>query len=163
MSFDPTLPFRRIPSASSRTASRLRSSRRKPSFGPIITSALKHRIDTGCLSRAMPLQAIIEHGARRDYVERKNSNRMVAYVRAENPRISFEFSGIIVGESATGFADQHPGTAVTALANFASSIHGFAPTDGKIIYKDPTRELSDTDEPQVSFTAEMFPGIAADD
>ena len=43
------------------------------------------------------------------------------------------------------------------------SIHGFAPTDGKIIYKDPTRELSDTDEPQVSFTAEMFPGITADD
>ena len=30
---------------------------------------------------------------------------------------------------------------------------------GKIIYKDPTRELSDTDEPQVSFSAEMFPGI----
>ena len=128
----------------------------------------------------MPVQAIIEHGARpaydlsdetgvlvhklsikptREYVERKNSQRMVAYVRAENPRISFEFSGIIVGDSATGFADQHPGTAITALANFHGAIHGFSPTDGKIIYKDPTRELSDT-EPQVSFSAEMFPGIA---
>ena len=128
----------------------------------------------------MPVQAIIEHGARpaydlrdetgvlvqklsikptREYVERKNSQRMVAYVRAENPRISFEFSGIIVGDSATGFADQHPGTAITALANFQGAIHGFSPTDGKIIYKDPTRELSDTDEPQVSFSAEMFPGI----
>ena len=128
----------------------------------------------------MPVQAIIEHGARpaydlnnetgvlvqklsikptREYVERKNSQRMVAYVRAENPRISFEFSGIIVGDSATGFADQHPGTAITALANFQGAIHGFSPTDGKIIYKDPTRELSDT-EPQVSFSAEMFPGIA---
>ena len=129
----------------------------------------------------MPVQAIIEHGARpsydlsdetgvlvhklsikptREYVERKNSHRMVAYVRAENPRISFEFSGVIVGDSATGFADQHPGTAITALANFQGAIHGFSPTDGKIIYKDPTRELSDTDEPQVSFSAEMFPGIA---
>ena len=129
----------------------------------------------------MPVQAIIEHGARpaydlsdetgvlvqklsikptREYVERKNSQRMVAYVRAENPRISFDFSGIIVGDSATGFADQHPGTAITALANFQGAIHGFAPTDGKIIYKDPTRELSDTDEPQVNFSAEMFPGIA---
>ena len=129
----------------------------------------------------MPVQAIIEHGARpaydlsdetgvlvqklsikptREYVERKNSQRMVAYVRAENPRISFEFSGIIVGDSATGFADQHPGTAITALANFQGAIHGFSPTDGKIIYKDPMRELSDTDEPQVSFSAEMFPGIA---
>lgn len=67
---------------------------------------------------------------------------------------------LIVGNSATGFADQHPGTAITALANFQSSVHGFSPTEGKIIYKDPTRELSDTDEPQVSFTAEMFPGIA---
>jgi hypothetical protein len=85
---------------------------------------------------------------------------MVAYVRAENPRITFEFSGVIVGESAAGFADQHPGTAITALANFQSAIHGFSPTEGRIIYKDPTRELSDTDEPQVSFTAEMFPGIA---
>ena len=129
----------------------------------------------------MPVQAIIEHGTRpaydltdetgvlvtklsikptREYVERKNSQRMVSYVRAENPRITFEFSGIIVGNSATGFADQHPGTAITALANFQSSVHGFSPTEGKIIYKDPTRALSDTDEPQVSFTAEMFPGIA---
>ncbi len=129
----------------------------------------------------MPVQAIIEHGARpaydladesgvlvnklsikptREYVERKNSQRMVAYVRAENPRITFEFSGVIVGESATGFADQHPGTAITMLANFQSAIHGFSPTEGRIIYKDPTRELSDTDEPQVNFTAEMFPGIA---
>jgi len=129
----------------------------------------------------MPVQAIIEHGARpaydladesgvlvnklsikptREYVERKNSQRMVAYVRAENPRITFEFSGVIVGEGASGFADQHPGTAITALANFQSAIHGFSPTEGRIIYKDPTRELSDTDEPQVSFTAEMFPGIA---
>ena len=70
----------------------------------------------------MPVQAIIEHGTRpaydltdetgvlvtklsikptREYVERKNSQRMVSYVRAENPRITFEFSGIIVGNSAT--------------------------------------------------------------
>src|SRR5687768_7793178 len=118
----------------------------------------------------MPVQAIIEHGARpdydvtdetgvlvnklsikptREYVERKNSDRMVAYVRAENPKISFEFNGIMVGDTATGFADQHPGTSVSALANFAGPIHGFAPEDGKIIYKDPSRELSDTDEPQV--------------
>ena len=129
----------------------------------------------------MPVQAIIEHGAKptydlvdetgvlvtklsikptREYVERKNSQRMVSYIRAENPRITFEFSGIIVGNTASGFADQHPGTAVTVLANFQGAIHGFSPTEGKIIYKDPTRELSDTDEPQVSFTAEMFPGIS---
>lgn len=129
----------------------------------------------------MPVQAIIEHGAKptydlvdetgvlvtklsikptREYVERKNSQRMVSYIRAENPRITFEFSGIIVGNAASGFADQHPGTAVTALANFQGAVHGFTPTEGKIIFKDPTRELSDTDEPQVSFTAEMFPGIA---
>ena len=70
----------------------------------------------------MPVQAIIEQGTRpaydltdetgvlvtklsikptREYVERKNSQRMVSYVRAENPRITFEFSGIIVGDSAT--------------------------------------------------------------
>jgi hypothetical protein len=62
----------------------------------------------------MPVQAIIEHGARpdydvtdetgvptREYVERKNSDRMVAYVRAENPKISFEFNGIMVGDTAT--------------------------------------------------------------
>jgi hypothetical protein len=130
----------------------------------------------------MPVQAIIEHGARpaydledetgvlvtklsikptREYVERKNSQRMVSYIRAENPRITFEFTGIIVGESASGFADQHPGTAITTLANFQSSIHGFSPTEGKIIFKDPSRELSDSEDPQVSFTAEMYPGIAA--
>ena len=77
----------------------------------------------------MPVQAIIEHGAKptydlvdetgvlvtklsikptREYVERKNSQRMVSYIRAENPRITFEFSGIIVGNTASAGLDGWP-------------------------------------------------------
>lgn len=134
----------------------------------------------------MAILAIIEHGVKpgydcvdetgllvkkldikptREYIERKTTNRMVGYVRAENPILTMEFSGAIVPDgsgNAIGFANQHPGTTIASLANFqGTGFHGFAPADGKIIYTDPTRSLSDGDEePMVSFTAKQYPGIA---
>lgn len=134
----------------------------------------------------MPIAAIIEHGVKPNYdvldetgvlvkslsikptresVERKGGQRLVVYVREENPMMTLDFKGSIIADSngaAVGFANQHPGTTVTSLANFTGDIHGFNPSDGKIIYKDPVRDLSDgEEEPQISFTAKQYPGIAA--
>jgi hypothetical protein len=135
----------------------------------------------------MPVDAIIEHGVKpgydlvdetgllvksleitptREKIQRKGNNRKVSYVRYENPLLNLAFSGAILPDgagAAVGFANQHPGTTITALANYTGDIHGFSPADGKIIYEDPVRSLSDGDEePQVSFTAVQYPGIAAE-
>jgi hypothetical protein len=85
-------------------------------------------------------------------------------VRGENPQMNMAFSGAILADgagAAVGFANQHPGTTITTLANFSGDIHGFAPEDGKLVYKDPVRSLSEgEEEPEVSFTATQYPGIA---
>jgi len=77
--------------------------------------------------------------------------------RYTDPTISFAFSGIV--EALSGLGDQHPGTAITSLANFASARHGFDPGDGVIVYKDVSTEETGDDPTSISFTAQQFPFI----
>jgi hypothetical protein len=74
-----------------------------------------------------------------------------------DPIISFAFSGII--KALAGLSDQHPGTSITSLANFAANRHGFDPADGVIVYKDPSTEETGDDPTQISFTATQYPFI----
>lgn len=135
----------------------------------------------------MPVEPIIEHGVKpeydladetgmavtkvsikpiREFVERKGANKMIAYVRGENPSMTFDISGSIIPDSSgnvQGLADEHPGNAI-ALANFtgAASVHGFDAADNKlIILKDATRDMTDEEEPQVQINAQLYPGITA--
>ena len=77
--------------------------------------------------------------------------------RYTDPIITFGFSGIV--KARTGLGDQHPGTAITSLANFSGSRHGFDPSDGVIIYKDPSVEETGEDPTQITFTATQYPFI----
>lgn len=135
----------------------------------------------------MPVAAIIEHGTKpdfdlvdetgimvkkvsfkpqRDFVERKNSDRWISYVRGENPRMDINISGTLVPDGsgeAQGLGDEHPGNGV-AIANFTgtASVHGYdAADDAVIVMKDATRDLSEEEEPQVDVNLTLYPGITS--
>ena len=80
-------------------------------------------------------------------------------VRLTDPLISFQFRGYISAYS--GLADQHPGSEVVSLANFDAAIHGFDPSDGVMVYEDPSRELDTENPAQASFSVFQYPFVAA--
>ena len=82
----------------------------------------------------------------------------VRALRYSDPKISFAFQGTV--KAVAGLADQHPGTAIVSLANFASSRHGFDPADGVIVYEDPSDTENGEDATQLSFTAMQYPFVA---
>jgi hypothetical protein len=89
----------------------------------------------------------------------KGPNKATQGIQLTDPTISFAFKGII--STAAGLADQHPGTVIAELANFADTIHGFDPGDGIILYEDPSREYGLDDPAMVSFTATQYPFVEA--
>lgn len=127
----------------------------------------------------MAIEAIIKHGnipetggmldepdmlvqslsikAERDEKMFKGANKATQGVLETDPKLTFEFKAIISEYS--GLCDQNPGTAVTDLANFAGSIHGFDPSDGTMIYKDPTRDLDNENPDMVSFSILHLPFV----
>jgi hypothetical protein len=58
----------------------------------------------------------------------------------DNPSATWSFSGMVT--TVAGFATQHPGTAVTTLANFSAEVAGCDPAEGIMIFKDPTHKWS---------------------
>lgn len=78
-------------------------------------------------------------------------------VSLTNPSLSFAFKAYVSAEA--GLAVQHPGTQVTELANFAAVIHGFDPSQGMMLYKDPSRELTIEDPDMINFTVVHKPFI----
>lgn len=85
------------------------------------------------------------------------SNRAVQGISGTNPTIEFDFD-CYVG-TASGLAIQHPGTVVTELANFAAARHGFDPTQGTMLYMDPSDEFSNEDPDKVKFKVKQFPFV----
>lgn len=85
------------------------------------------------------------------------STRATEGISLTDPTLTFAFKAYVATE--TGLAIQHPGTQVTELANFAAAIHGFDPTQGMMIYKDPSRELTIEDPDMISFTVEHLPFV----
>jgi len=87
----------------------------------------------------------------------KGANRATQGLLYTNPTLAFAFKAII--SDVSGLADQHPGTEVTELANFAGDIHGFDPDQGTLIYKDPSREEDNDNPDMVNFTIAHFPFV----
>jgi hypothetical protein len=89
----------------------------------------------------------------------KGGNRATQGLEYIDPILSFSFDAIV--SERTGLADQHPGTEVTELANFAGSRFGFDPADGIMIFEDPSCEQNTTDPEMVKFTVVHYPFVEA--
>lgn len=127
------------------------------------------------------VDAIIEHGAipsggglvdesdllvqsltitpRREKKAYKGGNKATQGLQYTDPTISFQFKAIV--SDASGLADEHPGTAVASLLNFASERHGFDPADGTMVYEDPSTELDVENADMVNFTVVNYPFVAS--
>jgi len=91
----------------------------------------------------------------RDRTEYKDSAGCVVVVKERNPRVEITISGPI--SSAAGFAISHPGEAVTTVANFGTSLHGFNSSDGFMVMGDVSRELAPAAQGTVSCKVTHYP------
>jgi len=90
---------------------------------------------------------------RRTYETKRGANKATIFHRGVDPMVEITFQGRIIGVNRTGFAAQHPGTTVLALANYATTIRGFSPSAGKLIFEDVEDTLNNVDEtPTISMT-----------
>ena len=87
----------------------------------------------------------------------KGANKATQGVLETDPKLTFEFKAII--SEYAGLCEQNPGTQCTELANFAADIHGFDPTEGMMIYKDPSRDLDTENPDMLSFTVLHLPFV----
>jgi len=87
----------------------------------------------------------------------KGVNRAAMALEYVDPRLVFQYQAVI--SSVAGLCDQHPGTAVTDLENYPAAIHGFDPTQGTMVYKDPSRQMDTEDPAKINFTVEQFPFV----
>jgi hypothetical protein len=87
----------------------------------------------------------------------KGPNKATQGLQYTDPTISFSIKAIISGSG--GLATQHPGTAVTELANFSAAVHGFDPEQGTMVYEDPTDDLNNEDPDMVNFTVVSYPFV----
>jgi hypothetical protein len=90
--------------------------------------------------------------------EYKGEAGSVKALRFSNPQIGFAFQGTV--QAVAGLADQHVGTSVASLANFAASKFGFDPDDGVNVYEDPSATENGEDPTQITFTSQNYPFVA---
>ena len=91
--------------------------------------------------------------------EFQNAEGTTTRVKYTDPKATLEFQGKIALES--DLCVQHPGTLVTSLANYQSTLHGMDPSEGILVYEDPSRSLSeDQDYVGLSFTVAHYPFIS---
>ena len=72
--------------------------------------------------------------------------------------MSTAFDGYLSNQT-TGLANQHPGTAVATLANFAANTYGFVPADGTMIFMDPNRTETNTEMAKTTFSVKQYPFV----
>jgi hypothetical protein len=78
-------------------------------------------------------------------------------LRYTNPMISFAFNALV--SEIAGMCNQHPGTLVTELANFAGNIYEFDPDEGIMVFEDPSRDHSLENPLETDFTVIQYPFI----
>jgi hypothetical protein len=91
----------------------------------------------------------------------KGTNLATRALRYTDPMLTFAFTAII--SAYTGFANQHPGTAVTDLLNFAGNVYQFDPDRGVMVFEDPSRSLTLENEAETSFNVVHYPFIGETD
>ena len=75
-----------------------------------------------------------------------------------NPTISFAFDGYISNRTGS-LSNGHPGEQIMTLANFTSDTFGFVPTDGVMVYLDPTRSETNEEIAKTTFTVKQYPFV----
>jgi hypothetical protein len=95
----------------------------------------------------------------REKKEYKGANGAVQGLEYKNPLMSFAFESYI--SERTGLCDQHPGTTVATLTNFAAARFGFDPTDGIMVFEDPSTTQNLEDPETISFTIVHYPFVEA--
>lgn len=91
--------------------------------------------------------------------EYRGANRATQGIEFTDPKMSFAFEAYV--SERTGLCDQHPGTVVTELLNFAGGRYGFAPADGVMIFEDPSSTQNLQDPETISFTVWHYPFVEA--
>ena len=95
---------------------------------------------------------------RRTYETKRNASKSTIYHRGVDPMVEITAQGRISGSTRVTFAAQHPGTTVLALANYGTTIRGFSPSAGKLIFEDVEDTLNNVDEtPVMSMTIKHYP------
>lgn len=89
----------------------------------------------------------------------KNGLGCTSILQFKDPLLAFAFDGYIL--NVAGLADQHPGTTVTALANYQTATYGFDPADGVMVYEDPSRECTNEDIAKAKFNVVQYPHVTA--
>lgn len=91
----------------------------------------------------------------------KRANTLaISMIRYTNPMITFAFNAIV--SEINGFANQHPGTLVVSLANFAGNVYEFDPDEGIMVFEDPSRDLALENPMETDFNVVQYPFIDSD-
>ena len=96
--------------------------------------------------------------AARDEKAYLNASGATFGLEYRNPTITFAFDGYLSNKT-LGLANQHPGTAVATLANFAANTYGFVPADGTMIFMDPNRTETNTEMAKTTFSVKQYPFV----
>ena len=75
-----------------------------------------------------------------------------------NPTVSFAFDGYISNRTGS-LSNGHPGEQVMALANFTTDTFGFDPSDGVMVYLDPSRSETNEEIAKTTFTVKQYPFV----
>ena len=98
---------------------------------------------------------------KRTYETKRDANKSTIFHRGVDPMVEITAAGRISGTTRGTFAAQHPGTTITALSNYATTIRGFNPASGKIIFQDVEDTLNNVDStPTMSMTIKHYPLMA---
>lgn len=93
----------------------------------------------------------------RDKQSWKGGNKAIRALQYTNPTLTFQFDAIPTDP--VGLANQHPGTQVDELENFAGNIYQFDPDQGIMVYEDPSRTLSIENAASTKFNVVHYPYI----
>jgi len=95
---------------------------------------------------------------RRTYETKRNANKSTVFHRGVDPMVEITAQGRISGSTRVTFADKHPGTTVIALTNYATTIRGFNPASGDLIFEDVEDTLNNVDTtPTMSMSIKHYP------
>ena len=93
----------------------------------------------------------------REKREKKNRFGAVRRVEMFNPMVAISLTAMLVTQA--GLADQHPGTRVTALANYATTRCGMDPSVGTMVLDDAEDTLSLEEDLKYAINITHYPFV----
>jgi len=93
----------------------------------------------------------------RESRDRKNRHGNLRRREYFNPIVSISFTAFIV--TASGFGDQHPGTRVVSLVNYAAEKRGFDPAVGTMMIDDVEDSFSLEEDIKASYNITHAPFV----